>query len=108
MTMFGQVPPGDDGQIGDPMSAPSIPPKRRFVVKLRQGEWTETRTIDAHMAENVGAGGVAFREFMLHPQEGPTNRIILMILRPNDGWLEYEEQYIEGNVILATSGIVTH
>lgn len=106
MTMFkgqppgnGGVPPGDDSH-GPAMQVPIIPPKRSFKIHRQNPEtlvW-EDIGIEAHEVE-IGTSGLVlrFREFSLHPTEGPTNRVVKTInLLP--GW-EYEEVIIEQALI---------
>lgn len=104
--MFRQSPPpGDDTQTGPAMSVPEVPPARKFVLKRMNPEpyssVVEEIVIFAHEVEvNQTGTFVRFREFMIHPTEGPTNRVV----RAFNGYLDYEEIIIERPaVVLASS-----
>ena len=111
--MFKQQPPppGDDAQVGPPMSMPEVPPARKFI--LRRWDPTQDRgpmkpltvveeiVIYAHEVEvNQSGNFVRFREYMIHPTEGPSNRVV----RAFNGYLDYEEVIIERPVIITPLG----
>lgn len=83
----------DDRSIGPPRSAPDVPPVRIWDVTLRQGEWFEKRTVEAHELEMAPDGSIVrWRLFFKDEQGMPGNRITLTIVKPMDGWVEYEER----------------
>ena len=96
------VPPGEDGPSGPMQSAPVVPPKRSFVLRRNNiyGDGIEEFVIECHEVEINPAGNILrFREYMLHPFEGPTNRVV----RCFNGWLDYEERIIERSLITPVS-----
>jgi len=106
----GPVPPGEDGPVGPAMQVPQIPPKRTFVLHrwdpteergpLKPPTVVETFVIEAHEVEINASGNILrFREYLIHPVEGPTNRVV----RCFNGWLDYEERIIERSLITPVS-----
>lgn len=90
----GPVPPGEDGPAGAPIAVPEVPALRQFVLHRRNAcsvddtDTIETINIAAHEVEiNVAGNILRFREFIIHPSEGPTNKVV----RCFNGWLDYEE-----------------
>lgn len=92
----GPVPPGQDGPAGDVVPIPMVPALRSFVLQRlepttagsRERKRVETINISAHEVEINQAGNILrFREYMIHPTEGPSNRVV----RCFNGWLDYEE-----------------
>jgi hypothetical protein len=84
----------DDIQVGPAQSIPEVPPLRTFRVTMYDEDYTPlgpARDFLAHEAEVGGANVLRFREFMLHPQEGPINKVVACIMRPDNCWLEYTE-----------------
>lgn len=80
----------DDKQDGPAMLVPEVPNLRTFRVSFDGLE--SYTTVLAHEVEINQMGNVLrFREYTIHPTEGPTNRVVRCILKPQDGWLEYEE-----------------
>ena len=102
----GNPPPGDDAQTGPAMQVPQVPPLRTFKLHRINPELpiddhiVEEIVINAHEVEiNVAGNVLRFREYMLHPTEGPTNRVV----RCFNGWLDYEEVIIERSIITPSS-----
>jgi hypothetical protein len=93
----------DDRAIGPPMSAPEVPPVRIWDVVLRQNQWSERRVVEAHEIEmSQDLSVVRWREFFKDEQGMPGNRVTLTIVRPVDGWIEYEERKPEPKTQLVT------
>jgi hypothetical protein len=109
--MFGQNKgggSGDDRQDGPPMPIPEVPAMRTFKVTKSFGldnldaedPNSETFEVRAHEAEINAAGNILrFRQYAIHPQEGPTNTVVRCIMRPANAWLEYEEILPEPSLI---------
>lgn len=90
--MFGKN--NDDRQDGPPQSVPQLPPIRTFAVTLLNSafEQLEAFTVKAHEAEiNQMGNTVRFREYIMDPHEGPTNKVVKTIMRPEGAWVVYEE-----------------
>lgn len=87
----------DDRPDGPPMQTPEVPQIRTFLVKRFNAAGqllAAPEEIRAHEVETNAAGMgnvIRFRELMIHPTEGPTNRVVRCIMRPADSWFEYEE-----------------
>lgn len=84
---------GDDRQDGPAMQIPEIPALRTFIVtKTDIDGGMTTVTVQAHEVEINQMGNLLrFRQYMMHPEEGPTNKVVRCIMRPAESWLEYEE-----------------
>lgn len=84
----------DDRQDGPAQPVPSIPPIRTFYVTLRNATFDvlDNFTVKAHEAEVNQMGNVVrFREYVMDPHEGPTNKVVKTVMRPADCWVLYHE-----------------
>lgn len=102
-------PPGEDGGSGKPI--PQIPPMRKFIVHREDphfyagevGSLVEELVIESHTVELTGDGTIIlFRQYMIHPIEGPTNRVVRCL----NGFIDYEEIIAEAVEVTPPSNLL--
>jgi hypothetical protein len=94
----------EDRALGPAVPVPDIPPYRTWDVTLRQGSWSETLEIVAHEIEMAPDYSVIrWREFFKDAQGLPGNRVLLVLVKAQDGWLKISERPI----IDSSSGLIS-